>query len=394
MKSTPAQNAHTDLARSHSQSSAESPNRSRLGLSTGLKSSLLAVCIALACNGTAASEAQGYIPDVQNNLFDTRDIDTDGVDGWALSLDNDVFVPSSRDQDYTYGASITIAGDTTRKYPVSLDTPLSWINQKIGASGATVSPARHLVEFGVYGFTPEDITISEADTSDRPYAGIVYTSAIQELKTPNPNIVWRTSLTLGVLGLDIVGDLQNDVHSAIGSEQAQGWEHQISDGGEPTARYSIARQRLWHSSLPNLEIKTTAQASVGYLTEASYGISLRMGQIASRWQSFNPELTSYGEQANQAVDEQYKSENYWILGAAVKARGYNAFLQGQFRHSDVEYDRGDLNTAIVEAWAGYSHSFGGGFRLTYLLRGHTSELKHGNGDRNLLWGGLTLSRTF
>ena len=212
MKSTPAQNAHTDLARSHSQSSAESPNRSRLGLYTGFKSSLLAVCIALACNGA-----------VQNNLFDTRDIDTDGVDGWALSMDNDVFVPSSRDQDYTYGASITIAGDATRRYPVSLDTPLTWINQKIGPSGATVSPARHLVEFGVYGFTPEDITISEADTSDRPYAGIVYTSAIQELKTADPNVVWRTSLTLGVLGLDIVGDLQNDVHRAIGSDQAQGW---------------------------------------------------------------------------------------------------------------------------------------------------------------------------
>ncbi|WP_350145354.1 hypothetical protein [Haliea sp.] len=83
------------------------------------------------------------------------------------------------------------------------------------------------------------------------------------------------------------------------------------------------------------------------------------------------------------MDEQYKSDSYWILGAAVKARGYNAFLQGQFRHSDVEYDRGDLNTARVEAWAGYSHSFGNGFRLTYLLRGHTSELERGTGDRIL-----------
>lgn len=359
-----------------------------------LISTVFATCITVLSNGATASEAQSHIPNGHNNLFDSRDIDTDGIDGWALSLDNDVFVPSSRDQDYTYGVSITIAGDATRDYAVSLDAPLSWINRHINLSSEMVTASKHAVEFGVYGFTPENISSSEVDPTDRPYAGIVYASAIQELATPNPNIVWRTSLTLGVLGLDIVGDLQNEVHNAIGSEQAEGWEHQISDGGEPTGRYSIARQQLWRSPLPNLEVKTTAQASVGYLTEVSYGISLRFGQIASRWQSFNPELTSYGEQTNQNVDQQYQSESYWMLGVALKARVYNAFLQGQFRNSDVEYNRGDLNTGIVEAWAGYSHSFGSGFRLTYLLRGHTSELKRGSGDRNVVWGGLTLSRTF
>lgn len=355
--------------------------------------------VALLSHGAAASEALGYIPAAldpieRGNLFDTRDLRSDSIDGWALSFDNDVLVPSSRDQDYTYGVSVTISGDVTRDYAVSLDAPLSWLNQRLIPGNGMVTPSNHAIEFGVYGFTPEDITIAEANPSDRPYAGIVYTSAIQELITPNPDVAWRTSLTFGILGLDIVGDLQNDVHKAIGSEEAKGWEHQISDGGEPTARYSIARQRLWHSPVPYLEIKTTAQTSVGYLTEASYGVSLRLGRIASRWQSFNPELTTYGEQANQVVDEQYRSESYWMMGAAVKARFYNAFLQGQFRNSEVEYNRDELNTGILEAWAGYSHSFNSGFRLTYLLRGHTSELRRGDGDRNVVWGGLTLSYKF
>ena len=364
---------------------------------------LMALLINTLTIGTVASEAYpspadnivlDEMPVEYGNLFDTRKLSKNGIDGWAVSFDNDVFVPSSRDQDYTYGVNVTVAGDGTRNYALSLDGPLNRINRLAGVDNSTTKPVQHAFEFGVYGFTPEDISNPDANPLDRPYASIIYVSGIQELQTPNPNISWRTSLTVGVMGLDIVGDLQNDVHRAIDSQRAEGWEHQISDGGELTTRYSVARQRLWRSPLPSVEVKTTAQASVGYLTEASYGVSLRFGRIASRWQSFNPELTSYGEQTNQSVDEQYKSESYWMLGAAVKARVYNAFLQGQFRSSDVEYNRGDLNTGLVEAWAGYSHSFKSGFRLTYLLRGHTSELKRGAGDRNVVWGGLTLSRTF
>ena len=201
-------------------------------------------------------------------------------------------------------------------------------------------------------------------------------------------------MTLGVLGLDLVGDIQNEVHRATGSEQAKGWNNQISDGGELTARYSIARQTRWDLGHPNIELKTSTQASLGYLTEVSWGASLRMGKIGSRWQSYNPDLTSYGELSNQSVDTKRVMERYFSLGAAIKARAYNAFFQGQFRNSAVEYDRGDLNSGIIEAWAGYTYSFQHGYRLGYLLRAHSSELKRGTGERNVVWGGLTLSKAY
>lgn len=316
------------------------------------------------------------------------------LSGWAISIDNDILVPSSRDQDYTYGSSVSVAGKSTRDYFLSLDRPLSWLNQSIGISAKNRTPTSHGYEVGLYGFTPEDTSGTTNPNDDRPYASIVYWSSSQELATTSPNSIWRSTLTVGILGLDIVGDLQNEVHRITDSDRANGWDRQISDGGELTARYSIAKQTRWDLNNPNIELKTSTQASLGYLTEVSWGASLRMGKIASRWQSYNPELTAYGEQSNQSVDDQLVVERYFLLGAAIKARSYNAFLQGQFRDNDFDYSADELNHAIFEAWAGYTHSFRQGYRVSYLLRAHSSEVKHGRGDRNVIWGGLTLSKAY
>ena len=314
------------------------------------------------------------------------------LDGWAVSFDNDILVPSSRDQDYTYGVALTLAGSKVSDYWATPFRPLGWLNKQLGLRTER-SGSRQSLEFGAYGFTPEDISIAEANAEDRPYASLVYATAIQDFDTSRPNVSWRTSLTLGALGLNFVGDAQNAVHDITDSQRANGWRNQISEGGEITARYSIARQQVIPTRFSKLELKTTAQASVGYLTEASYGVSVRYGNIASGWKSFNPGLANYREQANQSVDQLGVSESYWTFGATFRARAYNAFLQGQFRDSAVTFSRDELNIGIVEAWAGYTTSIGS-YRLSYLLRGHTSEVRDGIADRDLLWGGLTISRVF
>ena len=50
------------------------------------------------------------------------------------------------------------------------------------------------------------------------------------------------------LGLGIVGDIQDIVHRSLDGKRPQGWDNQISEGGEPTARYSVARQQLIYQS--------------------------------------------------------------------------------------------------------------------------------------------------
>lgn len=317
------------------------------------------------------------------------------LSSWALALDNDVLAPGHRDQDYTYGFNFTYTGSNAKDVWLSLDKPLGAVDRLVGAdnlSGQKI--VNHSFEFGLFGFTPEDIKVPEANPDDRPYASLVYLSSGREQIDIVNQVAWKTTLTVGLLGTGLAGNIQNGVHDVISGNEARGWDHEISDGGEITARYAIARQKYLGTLFDNMEVKSTLQASVGYLTEASWSLSIRDGKYHTPWSSFNPELASYGEKSTYTTSARPINEHYFWAGVAIKARAYNAFLQGQFRHSDVTYNHSELNPILVEAWVGYTFAFAEGYRVSYVLRGHSSEIKDGAGDRNLVWGGLILAKTF
>lgn len=313
---------------------------------------------------------------------------------WSLTLDNDLLVPGSRDQDYTYGISVAATGTRARDFALSLNTPLTWIGRLTGVKAITGSNIRgHSFEAGIFGFTPED---KEAETplyDDRPYASLLYLSSSRVQVNPARQVAWHSSLMVGAMGLDLAGDIQNGVHKMIGSDRAEGWEHQISDGGEPTFRYAVARQKILPISSDRLEVKSTVEGSVGYLTEARWSLSFRTGRLHTPWWQTSPELAHYGERNNTTTMSQ-DNEHYLWGGVALVGRAYNAFLQGQFRDSEVSYGSDQVKHGVAEAWLGYTWAFSDGYRLSYVLRGHSSELKKGVGDRNVLWGGLVFAKTF
>lgn len=317
---------------------------------------------------------------------------------WALAFDNDLLAPGHRDRDYTYGTNLTYSGASVVDAPVSLKSPLAGINALLGVDkwigGSSTSNAdNYSVEVGLYGFTPKELERTTINETDRPYASLVYFSSSHEHIDSENNVAWNATLTLGVLGLGIVGDLQNAAHRETEGKDARGWDHQVSDGGELTGRYVVARQSYLETSSDSVELKSTVQASVGYLTEASWGLSLRTGKIISPWASFNPDLISYGEKSTYSSNAHSTNEHYFWAGFSVKARTYNAFLQGQFRDSDFTYNYSSLRPVIVEGWTGYTYAFRQGYRVSYVLRAQSSEIKEGDGDRNVVWGGLIFART-
>ena len=327
-------------------------------------------------------------------LLHLQDQPTKPTSSWAFAFDNDVLVPGHRDQDYTYGLNFTQTGASARTASLALNKPLVAIDGWIGFEHASLSTQETFSrEIGAFGFTPEDITVSAANINDRPYASLVYLSSSREQVDLVDNVAWKSTLTVGVLGLGLVGELQNIAHQGTNGKTAQGWDNQISEGGELTGRYVIARQKYFDSFSENIEVKSTVQASVGYLTEASWSLSMRTGRIHSPWSSFNPELASYGEKSSYSSNAKSVNERYFWAGVAVKARAYNAFLQGQFRESAVTYEHHQLNPLLVEAWAGYTFAFKQGYRVSSVLRGHSSEIEEGAGDRNLLWGGIIIARS-
>lgn len=314
---------------------------------------------------------------------------------WAISVDNDLFVPGSvRDVDFTGGMALSYSGRAGLEYWRNLDDTLEMLDRIIGPDNASfaITPS---IEFGMYGFTPHAIEATGVLKNDRPYASLVYLSVSRTYQSGRADgDAWSSSLTIGALGLDLFGDAQNRVHDMTGSKTASGWRHQVSDGGELTFRYQAAYHDDWDSNSETRHFKTTYFASAGYLTEAGIALSTRQGLISSPSHRFNPELISYGERVNEAAmtpDE--ANESYFWGGVSLKTRFYNAFLQGQFRHSAHTLDSDELRRVLTEAWVGYTASIMHGLKFSYFLRAQSSGIREGAADRSMIWGGFVISRS-
>ena len=312
----------------------------------------------------------------------------------ALSIDNDLFFPGGADRDYTAGFALTFSGAGVRPLWGWPERFLKILDCCSNRGPDSIATANHInsFEFGGYGFTPDEIREENTRPTDRPYASLLYISFGRTDYDIDSASAWTSSFAVGMLGLDVFKAAQNRVHKTIGSDVAAGWEHQISEGGELTLRYQRAYHQYWEAHLVPGHYKTTYFGSVGYLTEVGVAFATRHGTISSPDYRFNPELISYGERTGELLPPSNgNKESYFWGGLAVKFRLYNAFLQGQFRSSDHTLGGHDVRRLVVDAWVGYTRSFGRDFQFSYVLRGNTSEIKRGEGDRSMFWGGFVLS---
>lgn len=313
---------------------------------------------------------------------------------WAISIDNDLFSPvGSSDRDFTGGMALSYSGQRGVRYWRPLDEALARLDS-LSSIHSRVRPASIVpsIEVGLYGFTPNDLTATDADRNDRPYASLSYLSVSRLYQLSGSGNVVSSSLTVGLLGTSLFRDVQRRVHAMVGTDEPQGWHNQISNSGELTARYHLAYHDYWKTSSASSRLKTTYYSSIGYLTEMGVALSTRLGQITSPDHRFNPELISYGERVNEtATTPSHGEENYFWGGITLKARFYNVFLQGQFRNSVHTYEYRDLHPLIIEAWLGYTISFAQSYKVSYVVRAQSSEIRTGDGDRGHIWGGLIVS---
>ncbi len=317
----------------------------------------------------------------------------EGVDAVRVQIDNDLFAGDNQDRDYTGGMSITISGERARDGLLSLDPLLRRLDGVlVSTAGSNVHNARQI---GLLAFTPKDTLVREVQPEDRPYASLLFVSNGRVTVDEDERGAWTSSLTVGVLGLSMTGRVHSAVHELVGSEKPLGYDHQISAGGEPTARYTLARQQLWIADPSgHVDVKTTVQGSVGFLTETSASISVRAGRFNSPWWSFAPELTDYMSAPVPSESYSGARELYVFIGARVKARAYNAFLQGQFRDSEVRYTSAEVEPLLAEAWIGVVTQILDQTQLSYALHYQTAELRDGPASRDTLWGAVQLTHAF
>lgn len=321
--------------------------------------------------------------------------------GWTVAFDNDLLSFTGRDFDYTGGIAVTFAGRRARDWWFSLDPVLESLAPLVPSSAVDKGAFRlHSLQAGLMAFTPDDLNSHDALPLDRPYASLMFVSNSRTFITHSAAPVYETSFTFGVLGWDAAKAVQRAIHRGLKQERVpEGWDHQIADGGEPTLRFAWARQSLLasgsQSHATEYDLKWRTEVSAGYLTEASVAVSGRWGFVNTPWWSFTPERTDYISRASPVAGNAVRSgirELYLWGGLKVRARAYNAFLQGQFRDSDVEVGVHRVERLIVEAWAGITWQPSEKYRVGYVVRYQTREIKDGPASRNLLWAGLVFSR--
>jgi hypothetical protein len=323
--------------------------------------------------------------------------------GAGLVLDEHLLTDASRDQDYNGGGEVTQSGPSSGIIGRALDRALGFVDQsgcKVTRLSGMEGQAAHAFAGGLLVFTPRDLGARDVVRGDRPYASLFFLSAGRRYASSNSPVAYDTSLTVGVLGLAATADVQRVLHDLTGSVRPKGWSHQISDGGEPTVRYSLARQALvgdfgegwWRG-----DSKWTSAVSLGTVTEASVALNARWGRIESPWWAFTPEQDMYVQETQPVpppLAAHASPEVFAFAGMRLKARAYNAFLQGQFRHSDLTYGEGDLNPVLGDAWAGVEFRSASGWAIQYLARWESAELRSGAGSRSFLWGSVEIAKSF
>lgn len=324
--------------------------------------------------------------------------------GWSVQIDNDLLASGERDQDYTGGFIVTLSGRRAAGYRLAPERLRAQLDRLTGIDrfiGDQPRRTLHALEWGTALFTPVNIEAAEINRQDRPYASLFFLNSTKQQILPERKLSIKSGLTVGLLGLPLAETLQREIHGAIGNSEPRGWGHQISSGGELTFKYSAGFQRalFQHEHRNGLaqELNWTGKADVGFTTGLGVGLNYRFGKINTPWWSFNPHQSDYvnfganitptGRSANLRVRERYV-----YAGINLNYNLYNAFVQGQFAHSDFTVDRNDIVAATAEFWVGASYELRNRLRIDTFIRARTRELELAETEP-LAWGGLIISRS-
>lgn len=323
-----------------------------------------------------------------------------GSRSWTVHVDNDLFAFTDRDSDYTAGVAFSLGGDEARRHRLSPHALLDRVDAQF-AFADRASAEAHALDVGLLLFTPQNLSAREPQFDDRPYASLVYVSGSNLRLDGARDVAYQSSLTLGVLGLPLAETLHRSVHDLVGSAEPRGYDHQISDGGEPTFRYAVARKRLLASGSYNerpYTLSFATGASVGYLTEANAEIGFRWGRTSVPWWSSLPASSEYAGHAPIGSERRPLRSNrieiLFDMGVAARARLYNSFLQGQFRDSTVEFSSSEVDRLLFEAWFGVTGVLKNGLSVSYTVRRQTEELEAGPAARAYTWASIGVAQKF
>lgn len=294
-----------------------------------------------------------------------------GVDAYAaeagiitLQVENDVV--SGTDRNYTNGLLLSY---------LSPPTTAEHISQRIARRIPFLDEDNKLrfgVGLGHNIFTPDNKDATALVSDDRPYAAWLYLSlsllSYQE-RTSRPgelgnvDFMQTLALDLGVIGPAALGEqIQNNWHTLIGVEHANGWDNQLEN--EPGVNLTYQRKwRVWFCCGEGGGLDADVMPSFGgavgnVMTYGSVGLSLRVGQGLRHDfgpPQIRPSLPGYGHFEPGPFS--------WYIFAGVEGRavGRNIFLDG---NTFTDSHSVEKRPFVGEGQVGLALTFGS-FRLSY-----------------------------
>jgi hypothetical protein len=213
----------------------------------------LPILIVFICFSVSASFAEEQLP--PQNAFSVRDENS------ALG---------GHDENYTNGISVAL----TRKGKGPLGGVWDLEGNTEGERFVTYEVTQLM-------FSPYDITRSNPDPTDHPYAGLLYLGITTHLQTDKS--LHSLKIIAGLAGPDaFAGDVQKFVHRIEAYNDPQGWSYQLKN--EPVVNLFYEYRRKYDLTPPDseldIELIPMGGAFLGnYLIQAETDAQLRIGYL-------------------------------------------------------------------------------------------------------------------
>jgi hypothetical protein len=267
-------------------------------------------------------------------------VDTNQGPVFTITEENDLVVDT--DRHYTQGIKLSYL-HSENHVPHWLET----FSEKLPAIGFTASANRIGTQVGQNIYTPANISVTNLQSGDRPYAGWLYTGLIFQrrgLAAKRIPTLEHFQLDLGIIGPDsLAEEAQTWIHELRGFETPKGWDHQLHD--EPGVALKYQRSWLLSPSADNpryLDFIPHLGASLGNVeTSFRMGATVRLGiNLPDDFgvQTISSLMASEGGWSHDKKGGRWGF--YAFSGLEGSAVGYTAFLDGNLFQSSphVEHE--------------------------------------------------------
>ena len=218
----------------------------------------------------------------------------------------------------------------------------------------------HTIMLAGSGFTPDDLTAPTPILEDRPYGSIVALATRRTFvrSTPDLESAVSTELGWGIIGSSIAGDIQTWIHAHNSSPEPEGWDLEISDGGDPAVYYRVNWKRRLSpytdiGAYKWWDFAWDVETYLGYYTNIASSLTLRVGRFFSQYYEFGSSPLGAVAQGVGGQPSSPPGSLFFFGSVQPRLVGYNALLQGWLEDDNAhEFDASQIERCVLELRAG------------------------------------------